>query len=421
MSPRVEDRRVRNGGGRNGGGRNGVNKTAEEEAYVQARIQAALELMAKEQEAQATNKPADVAKANRAAGGFFAGLKRAATSKPALIGAIALALAGGAAAYKTGYLSKAQAAIFEKLGKLTGGSGSGAPATNAAEAAKKFFQNAQVDAAAKAAANAAAKAAANAAARAAANAAARAAANAARPSLLRRAGEGALSLTGSTLGAAGRGALSLGGSALGAAGRGVVSATWHPKTYAALAGTGAYLAHKYKNRERDPENSYVKHILRHAKRDLSSTSLARKIGETTEAYKKRVAKTAEALRKTQGIINNVGAGLGAAISGMKATTGAARQGARAAASGVKKVGNYLRRNNTTFAKTTGVLRTAAEVMKNPVKSFAGGLLFKTKGGENAGQKAWGPHAHDARARQNAQKLMTNPAFVAALLQRSAAG
>ena len=107
---------------------NSVNKTAAEEAYVQARVQAALNLMAKEQAAQATNKSTDVAKANKAAGGFFAGLKRAATSKPALIGAIALALAGGAfAAHKTGYLSKAQAAVFARLGK-TGAGGNAAAA-----------------------------------------------------------------------------------------------------------------------------------------------------------------------------------------------------------------------------------------------------------------------------------------------------
>jgi hypothetical protein len=372
----VENRRGRNGG-RNGG----VNKTAEEEAYVQARIQAALELMAKEQAAQATNKPADVAKANRAAGGFFAGLKRAATSKPALIGAIALALAGGAAAYKTGYLSKAQAAIFEKLGKLTGGSGGGAPATNAAEAAKKFLQNAQVNAAAKAAAKAAANAAAQAAANAAANAAAKAAAKAA-PSLLRRAA-----------GAAGRGALSLTGSALGAAGRGVVSATWHPKTYAAaLAATVAYKAHKYKNLEREInnsglKNSGLKHFLKHAKRDLSSMNLRRTIGETAEAYGKRIAKIVTAFQRAQGITNDVGAGLGAALGGVKMATGAVRQGAVAAASGVQSgiqgvqsgiqsTRQYLGRNNTGLAKTTGFLGTAARVMKNPVKSFSGGVLFR---------------------------------------------
>lgn len=388
--------------------------------------------MAKEKAAQSTNKPTDIAKANKAAGGFFAGLKRAATSKPALIGAIALAMTGGAiAAYKTGYLSKAQAAIFAQLGKLTGGGGpvpsAGVPVTNVGQAAQNFVQSvppvsssipppppssssfsvppprpsrppppppptspplSQTI-------------------------------HVSGPSLLRKVGGGAVSLGGKALGAAGRGVV-----------RGVVSATWHPKTYAAaLAGTALYKAYKYKNRERDPENSYLKHYLKHAKKDLSSMNLGKMTRETAEAYGERIAKTAKAFKNMQGIANDIGTGVSATLGGVKAMTGVTRKGieatARGVKSGIQSTRQYLGRNNTGLAKTTGFLGTAARVMKNPVKSFAGGLLFpKTKGIENAGQKAWGPtgpHAHDARARQNAQKLLQNPAFVAMLLQRSAAG
>ena len=269
-------------------------KTAAEEAYIEARVQAALNLMAKEQTARATNKSADVAQANRAAGSFLAGLKKAATSKPAIAGAIALAMTGGVvAAYKSGWLTKKQAEVL-------------------AEVAKK------------------------------------------KPSMLQK-------------------VLAAAGGTLGAAGKGVIATAWRPKTYLALAGTAAYLDHRYRDRARAHGDSRVQHIARHLKSDLGSTDLGKRYTKATE------------------IFNTVGSAI----------------------DGVHKVTHRYTKARNHAAHAAGIVGQVA----GRAGRLAGTSLQMLASGVSQGVSKLRRNS-TARARQNAQKLMTNPAFVAMLLQRS---
>jgi len=94
--------------------------------FIQTRVAEAKVAMLKELEAiydddDGDNNKANNAAADKASGGFLARLKAAATSRPAIIGAMTLALAGGAfAAHKTGYLTLEQARVLAELGRVTG-------------------------------------------------------------------------------------------------------------------------------------------------------------------------------------------------------------------------------------------------------------------------------------------------------------
>jgi len=94
--------------------------------FIQTRVAEAKVAMLKELEAiyddngDKANK-ANNAAADKASGGLLARLKAAATSRPAVVGAMTLALAGGAfAAHKTGYLTLEQARVLAELGRVTG-------------------------------------------------------------------------------------------------------------------------------------------------------------------------------------------------------------------------------------------------------------------------------------------------------------
>ena len=96
--------------------------------FIQARVAEAKVAMLKELEAMYddagssnNNNKAQNAAADKASGGFLARLKAAATSRPAIVGAMILALAGGAfAAHKTGYLTLEQARVLAEMGRATG-------------------------------------------------------------------------------------------------------------------------------------------------------------------------------------------------------------------------------------------------------------------------------------------------------------
>jgi hypothetical protein len=230
--------------------------------------------------------------------------------------------------------------------------------------------------------------------------------SAAQPSLLRWAGDSALWL---------------GGKALGAAGRGVVSATWHPKTYAAaLAGTAAYKAYKYKNRERNPENSYLKHYLRHAKKDWSSMNLGKTTRETAEAYGERIAKTAKVFKNMQGIGNDIGTGIGATLSGMKAMTGATRKGIETTARGVQSGIRGVQSGMQYLGKKAGAVRQGVETAARGVQSGIQAVSQAAKGFGKGMQDAQARHKTawrnmQSRHEENAQKLLRNPAFVQMLM------
>ena len=92
--------------------------------FIQTRVAEAKVAMLKELEAMYDDdngNNANNAAADKASGGFLARLKAAATSRPAVVGAMILALAGGAfAAHKTGYLTLEQARVLAELGRVTG-------------------------------------------------------------------------------------------------------------------------------------------------------------------------------------------------------------------------------------------------------------------------------------------------------------
>ncbi len=85
--------------------------------FIRTRIEEAQVAMVKELEAMYSNDE----NADKAAGGFLARLKAAATSRPAIVGAMLMAIAGGAvAAHKTGYLTAEQARVLAEFGRTTG-------------------------------------------------------------------------------------------------------------------------------------------------------------------------------------------------------------------------------------------------------------------------------------------------------------
>jgi hypothetical protein len=91
--------------------------------FIQTRVAEAKVAMLKELEAMYDDNgdKANNAAADKASGGLLARLKAAATSRPAVVGAMTLALAGGAfAAHKTGYLTLEQARVLAELGRVTG-------------------------------------------------------------------------------------------------------------------------------------------------------------------------------------------------------------------------------------------------------------------------------------------------------------
>ena len=91
--------------------------------FIQTRVAEAKVAMLKELEAMYDDNgdKANNAAADKASGGLLARLKAAATSRPAVVGAMTLALAGGAfAAHRTGYLTLEQARVLAELGRVTG-------------------------------------------------------------------------------------------------------------------------------------------------------------------------------------------------------------------------------------------------------------------------------------------------------------
>lgn len=90
--------------------------------FIRERVAEAKVAMSKELDAMYGSSSNDnkARSADKAAGGFLARLKAAATSRPAIVGVIALALAGGAvAAHTSGYLTLEQARLLAEFGRTT--------------------------------------------------------------------------------------------------------------------------------------------------------------------------------------------------------------------------------------------------------------------------------------------------------------